>query len=271
MINHEVNKNSSLHKPAGISYSKFDHSPPLSPKQSIQKISHNDPSENTQSVNKRKITALPSELISNILINLDKNDLLLCRKVNRTWQTIIDEYHLIARSFSLDNHYYPSPKAVERYRSFVRSWLITFGCEGEKLIKQLDQFLEHRHFPEMLFHGTANLLSHPKLTYKKVFETNFEGLSPNIEISIDSCRIMKSADKGVEIFSFHNGQWQREFFTSKPKTELDHITCATLAPCGHYFIIITNSQAMSIWGLNDQGWALKSDIHHDDPVKICQV
>ena len=266
MINHRENIPGLYHKMSNTDFTKVNTSAEAPLTEYTQNTSHHGLSEHTQKIAEKKITSLPNELVSKILINLNKEDIVLCKQVSQTWQAIIEDHHLIARCFSLDNHYDPSPKTVERYDSFTRNWLISFGSEGEALTKQLDQFLEYKYFPEMLFHGIAQLLNRTNLIYEKVFQTEYLSWKTITERSNDGWRIMAATNQCIRTLHFNGNQWQIEFFPSEHVTELDSITSTALAPDGNHLITIINHQTMNIWEIDNQQWILQSSVCHCDAV-----
>ena len=114
----------------------------------------------------RDTVALPDEMVKKILMNLGTTDIAVCRSVSRQWQTVIDTRHLLARSFYRDCHLTQrinSPAAqrnlaVERYHSHIRGWLADFGNGGRETAKRLDNILEDKYFPEVLFFSIPKLL-----------------------------------------------------------------------------------------------------------------
>ena len=99
-------------------------------------------------------------MVIRILMYLGTTDIAVCRGVNRYWQALIDTRHLLARSFYRDCHLTQrvSSLAVERYHSQIRGWLNDFGNGGRATAKLLDNILEDKYFPEVLFFSIPKLL-----------------------------------------------------------------------------------------------------------------
>ena len=114
----------------------------------------------------RDTVVLPDEMVTKILIYLGTTDIAVCRSVSRYWQTLIDTSHLLARSFNRDCHLAQRINslaaqrnlAVERYHSHIRGWLAGFSVRSRETAKQLDNILEDKYFPEVLFFSIPELL-----------------------------------------------------------------------------------------------------------------
>ena len=104
-------------------------------------------------------------MIVKIFSNLDTRDLVNCKLVNRRWQEIIDKDHVLALAFYRCCHpakQRTNPLSVERYHSFIQSWLRGFSNLGRESAARLDKFLRHKHFTEILFFSMAKVLAKAK-------------------------------------------------------------------------------------------------------------
>ena len=123
----------------------------------------------------RDTVVLPDEMVVRILMYLGTTDIAACRSVNKHWQTLIDTRHLLARSFYRDCHLAQRINslatqrnlAVERYHSHIRGWLADFSDWGRATAKQLDNILDDKYFPQVLFFSIPKLLLNSnELTYQ---------------------------------------------------------------------------------------------------------
>ena len=97
-----------------------------------------DSPERLETLTDKGITNLPDELIVKILSNLDIRDISVCKRVNRSWQEIVDTNYLQALSFSRRLRFRPISQTVKNYQSFTRGWLTGFSNRGKELAEQLD-------------------------------------------------------------------------------------------------------------------------------------
>ena len=213
------------------------------------------------------ITTLPDELIVKILSNLNIKDISVCRRINSSWQALVDTNHLLALSFSRRLRFQPISQTVENYHSFTRGWLTGFSKRGKELAQQLDNFLGNKHFPEILFFNIAELLTKTKLLTCQnvctVQHPHFLGNNPTF--SPDGNHIATATDDyTAQIWELVAGQLQHRV-TIEP-----HNNCVfnvSFSPDGSHLVTASSELTAEIWGLVDGQWQHKATICHSDRVR----
>ena len=212
------------------------------------------------------ITHLPNELIVKILSSptLNLKDLSACRLVNRRWQGLVDDHHLLARPYSRHLHHQPMPQAVQLYQTFIRSCLADFSDKGRELATQLDRLLGHRHFPEIVFFSTAKLFASTRyLTCQNVGTVHHSTEVEMANFSPDgSCFVTASADRTAKIWEFIDGQWQK----ITTITHIDTVNTARFSPDGRHLVTTTYSDTVKIHGLVAGQWQEKAKFQHGEVV-----
>ena len=171
-------------------------------------------SESAKIFANRCITHLPNELIVKILSNpsLNLRDLSACRRINRRWQRLVDDHHLLARPYSRHLYHQPMPQAVQHYQTFTRGWLADFSDKGRELSAQLDRLRGHPHFPEIVFFSIAKLFASTQyLTCQNVGIVHHSTQVDMAKFSPDgSCLATASDDGTAKIWELINGKWQKK-------------------------------------------------------------
>ena len=208
------------------------------------------------------IMHLPNHLVVKILSNLDIGDISACRLVNREWHALVDELHLQARAFSRFLHYQPTPKpqTVENYHLSTRSWLRDFGIRGKELAEQLDELLEHKHFPEILFFAIAEVLAKTRLlACQNVCTIEHSDWVTDASFSPDGRHLVTASDDHTaQIWELVAGQWRK-------KVTIRHsewVLTARFSPDGHYLLTAGAGNTAQIWELVAGQWQQKTTIQH---------
>ena len=213
------------------------------------------------------ITNLPDELIVKIFSNLDIRDISVCKRVNRSWQELVDTNHLQELSFSRRLHFRPISQTVKNYQSFTRGWLTGFSNRGKELAEQLDKCLGNKHFPEILFFNIAELLTKTKLlTCQNVCTVKHPRFLDNNPIfSPDGNHIVTASDDyTAQIWELVAGQLQHRA-TIEP-----HNNCVfnvSFSPDGSHLVTASNDRTVEIWGLVAGQLQHKATIHHFNRVR----
>ena len=205
------------------------------------------------------ITHLLDELVVKVLSNLDIKDVSACRLVNQRWHALIDERHLQARAFARFLHYQPTPQpqTVENYHLSTRSWLRDFGTRGKELAEQLDELLEHKHFPEILFFAIAEVLAKTRLlTCQNVCTFEHSDSVTDASFSPDGRHLVTaSTDHTAQIWELVAGQWRKK--VTIRHSEWGMLT-TRFSPDGHY--LLTAGLTAQIWELVAGQWQQKTTI-----------
>ena len=222
----------------------------------------------------RDTVVLPDEMVIRILMYLGTTDIAVCRRVNRQWQTLIDARHLLARSFYRDCHLAQRINslavernlAVERYHSHIRGWLTDFSARGRKTAKQLDNILENKHFPEVLFFSIPKLLlTSNGLTYQNTATIGLSGRVRDASFSSDGKYLVIKAynDSTAKLSELEGGQWQK-------KVTLRHsawVESASFSPDGKLLVTTSSDHICKIWRLEDDQWQENATIRHSVAVR----
>ena len=211
----------------------------------------------------RDTVVLPDEMVIRILMYLGTTDIAVCRGVNRYWQALIDTRHLLARSFYRDCHLTQRVssladernQAIERYHSHIRGWLAEFGNGGRETAKQLDNILENKYFPEVLFFSIPKLLlSSNELTCQNTATIGHPGVVKGASFSPDGKYLVTvSIEKAAKLWELGGGQWRE-------KATLRHsarVIGASFSPSGKLLMTICRdyiSKIAKIWRLEDDQW-----------------
>ena len=210
---------------------------------------------------------LPDEMVLRILMNLGTTDIAVCRSVSRHWQTLIDTSHLLARSFYRDCHLTPrinSPAAqhkltFDRYHSHIRDWLTNFGHSGRETAKQLDNILDDKYFPEVLFFSIPKLLLNSnELTYQNIATIRHLGIVGNASFSSDGKYLVVPVptDEAAKLWELEGGQW-REKFTLRHSA---WVTSASFSPDRNHLVTASGDGICKIWRVEDDQWQEKATI-----------
>ena len=223
-------------------------------------------SESAKTFANKCITHLPNELIVKILSNpsLNLRDLSACRRVNRRWQGLVDDHHLLARPYSRHLHHQPMPQAAQHYQTFTRGWLADFSDKGRELTAQLDRLLRHPHFPEIVFFSIAKLFASTRyLTFQNVGSVHHSTEVNMARFSPDGSRLVTASDGGTaKIWEFIAGQWQK-------KATIGHresVITARFSPDGCHLVTTSYASTVKIHGLVAGEWQLKAKIRHGECV-----
>ena len=208
------------------------------------------------------ITHLPNELIVKILSNpsLNLRDLSACRRVNRRWQGLVDDHHLLARPYSRHLHHQPMPQAAQHYQTFTRGWLADFSDKGWELTAQLDRLLRHPHFPEIVFFSIAKLFASTQhLTCQNVETVHHSTEVMMANFSPDGSCLVTSSDGGTaKIWKLIDRKWQKI-------TTIGHRECvnnARFSPDGRHLVTTSYAGTVKIHGLVAGQWQRKVTIMH---------
>ena len=212
------------------------------------------------------ITHLPNELIVKILSSpsLSLRDVSACRRVNRRWQGLVDDHHLLARPFSRHLHHQPMPQAVQHYQTFTRGWLTNFSIKGRELTAQLDRLLRHPQFGEIVFFSIAKLFASTRyLTYQNVGTVHHSTQVRMAKFSPDgSCLVTASRGGTAKIWELIDGKWQK-------KTTITHsegVSSARFSPDGHHLVTSSWGGTVKIHEIVAGQWQKKVTIRHSDIV-----
>ena len=222
----------------------------------------------------RDTVVLPDEMVIRILMYLGTTDIAVCRSVNRHWQTLIDTRHLLARSFYRDCHLTQRINslaaqrnlAVERYHSHIRGWLTDFSDRGRKTAERLDNILEDKRFPAVLFFSiTKLLLNSNELTYQSTATIRHSGAVRNVGVVKDAIfspngkyLVTISTDNVAKLSEFVGGQWRE-------KVTLRHsawVSSASFSPDGNHLVTGSGDGICKIWQLEDDQWQEKDTLQH---------
>ena len=214
----------------------------------------------------KDITNLPDELIVKILSNLNIRDISACRRVNSSWQALVDTNHLQALSFIRRLRFQPISQTLNNYHSFTRGWLTGFSNRGKELAQQLDKFLDNKHFPKILFFNIAEVLTKAKLlTCQNVCTIPHpEFVYNNPIFSPDGSHIVTASYGGnAQIWELVAGQWWQH------KGTIEHqnwVFKVSFSPEGSHLVTASSDLTAEIWGLVDGQWQHKATILHSDQV-----
>ena len=210
----------------------------------------------------KDITNLSDELIIKILSNLNIRDISVCKRVNRSWQELVDTNHLQELAFGRRLHFQPISQTVKNYQSFTRGWLTGFSNRGKELAQQLDNFLGNKHFPEILFFNIAKVLTKTKrlICHPNVCTLPHADLVHiNPIFSPDGNHLMTASDNGIaKIWEFAAGQLQYKA-TIRHHNWLINIS---FSPDGSHLVTDSDKQTAEIWGLVAGHWQHKATIRH---------
>ena len=165
--------------------------------------------------NGRDVAALPYGVFEKIFSGLDLQDLFNSRCVSQRWKEVIDDHKIVPRAFY--RRYYPqkhsaNPYTVERYHSSTKDWLNKFGDEGKKAITQLDQHLENKFFPQILFWSIAQVLGRTRaFCCESIFTIEHDSIVSNTCFSLDGKHLVTASyDHTAKIYGLNDGRWQKK-------------------------------------------------------------
>ena len=216
----------------------------------------------------RDTVVLPDEMIARILIYLGTTDIAVCRGVSRQWQTVIDARHLLARSFYRDCHLTQRINslaaqrnlALERYYSHIRGWLADFGNGGRETAEQLDNILEDKHFPEVLFFSIPKLLLNSnKLTCQNTATIEHSGGVRNASFSPDGKYLVTTTftDYTAKLWELEGGQWREKVTISHLDWEMN----ASFS-LDSKLLMTASFAEVKFWQLEGDQWQEKATIEH---------
>ena len=220
----------------------------------------------------RDTVALPDEMVARILMYLGTTDIAVCRSVSRQWKTVIDARHLLARSFYRDCHLTQRINslaaqrnlAVERYHSHIRGWLADFGNRGRETAKQLDNVLEDKHFPEVLFFSIPKLLlTSNELTYQSIATIRHSDVKDASFSPDGKYLVTVSYDDTAKLWELEGGQW-REKVTLRHST---WVKSTSFSPDGKHLMTASTDGICKIWRLEDDQWQEEDTIQDSRSVK----
>ena len=221
-------------------------------------------SESAKTFANKCITHLPNELIVKILSNpsLNLRDLSACRRVNRRWQGLVDDHHLLARPYSRHLHHQPMPQAAQHYQTFTRGWLADFSDKGRELTAQLDRLWGHPHLPKIVFFSIAKLFASTRyLTCQNVGTVHHSTDVIMANFNPDGSYLVTSSYGGTaKIWEFIDGKWQK-------KTTISHSECvnkARFSPDGRHLVTTSYAGTVKIHGLVAGQWQKKVTIRHGE-------
>ena len=215
----------------------------------------------------RNTVALPDEMVKRILMNLGTTDIAVCRSVSRQWQTVIDTRHLLARSFYRDCHLTQrinSPAvernlAVERYHSHIRGWLADFSNMGRKTAEWLDNILEDKYFPEVLFFSIPKLLLNSNKLVCQNTATNKHSGVRNASFSPDGKYLVTVYyNDTAKLWEFGNGQWRGKVTFR----HFERVMSPSFSSDGKLLMTASSDYICKIWRLEDDQWREKVAIQH---------
>ena len=226
-----------------------------------------EPSEEQANFANKNITTLPDELLVRILSNLDTTDLLNCQLVNRHWQELIDD-HMLALAYYRRCHGVEqriSPLTVERYQSSIQDWLRGFSNLGRESAAQLDKFLQHKHFTEILFFSIAKVLAKAKvLTCQDVGTITHSNRVTKARFSPDGNYLVTASwDYSAKISELVGDQWQERATIQHSSPVLN----ARFSPDGKRLVTASWDNTAQIWELEGGQWREKTAIQHSDPLR----
>ena len=215
----------------------------------------------------RDTVVLPDEMVIRILMYLGTTDIAVCRRVNRYWQTLIDTRHLLARSFYRDCHLTQQTNslaaqrnlAVERYQSHIRDWLAGFSDRGGETAEQLDNILEDRYFPQMLFFSIPKLLLNSKeLNYQNIATIRHLGVVRDACFSPDGKYLVIVSDhKAAKLLELEGGQWREKAILMYSLW----VKSASFSPDGNH-LVTASGGICKLWRLKDDQWQEGDTIQH---------
>ena len=217
-------------------------------------------------------------MVTRILVYLGTTDIAVCRSVSRQWQTVIDTRHLLARSFYRDCHLTQRINSLaaqrnlttERYNSHIRGWLTSFGIGGRETAKQLDNILQDKYFPEVLFFSIPKLLLNSnELTYQNTATIQHLCVVRSVGVVNDASfspdgkyLVTVSTDNAAKLSELEGGQWRE-------KVTLRHsawLKSASFSPDGKLLVTASSDRICKIWRLEDDQWQEKAAIQHSRSV-----
>ena len=223
-------------------------------------------SESVKTFANKCITHLPNELIVKILSDpsLNLRDLSACRRVNRRWQGLVDDHHLLARPYSRHLHRQPMPQAAQHYQTFTRGWLADFSDKGRELTAQLDRILGHPHFSEIVFFSIAKLFASTRyLTYQNAGTVHHSTDVGMANFSPDGSRLVTASRGGTaKIWELIAGKWQKKVTITHSET----VNTARFSPDGRHLVTTSYSDTVKIHGLVAGEWQEKAKFRHGECV-----
>ena len=130
---------------------------------------------------------------------------------------------------------------------------------------QLDQHLENKFFPQILFWSIAQVLGRTKaFSCESILTIEHSKIVTNACFSLDGKHLVTASyDHTAKIYGLNNGQWQK-------KATIKHdgsVNSACFSLDGKHLVTTSHDNTAKIYGLDDGQWQEKATIKHDATVR----